>query len=221
MRSYALSSIAALLAVLVLCTLPAHATPYWSEADAAKWSVGDHPQAVDGLNAAIRERLEQTRDIDYLAQYALLCSFLDTWQVSRIEDPNFGGIIEGEQLTTIIQTDNTSESIWVWSRYYELTGDNQYYGNIQDSLTYESLNFPAYLEEGDSIRPPATTACTTAAGRRAPSSSTATSTATQTYKAYGDSCASYIRYHTLIRRARPSSADVNPPVLSWAVGNLY
>jgi hypothetical protein len=220
MRSYALTSIAALLAVLVLCPWPAQATPYWSDADAAKWSVGDHPQAVDGLNAAIRERLAQTRDIDYLAQYALICSFLDTWQVSRIEDPNYGGIIEGEQLTTIIQTDNTSESIWIWSRYYELTGDNQYFGNIQASFTY-SLNNPAYLEEG--------TSDPTAGYYRMYNCGWATRAELKyrqvygdpTYKAYGDSCANYIRYHTLNQAGTTFQRRVNPPVLSWALGNLY
>jgi len=42
-----------------------------------------------------------------------------------------------------------------------------------------------------------------------------------TYQAYGDSCGSYIRYNELQRPASGFNRYVNPPVYSWALGNLY
>jgi hypothetical protein len=42
-----------------------------------------------------------------------------------------------------------------------------------------------------------------------------------TYKDYSDSCASYLRHHTLIRPGPGFFGYVNPPVLAWAMGNLY
>jgi hypothetical protein len=42
-----------------------------------------------------------------------------------------------------------------------------------------------------------------------------------TFKSYGDSCASYIVHHTLTRPGAGFYHYVNPPVLAWAVGNLH
>jgi len=70
-------------------------------------------------------------------------------QPLQCEDPgsNWGGQREEESgwMYNIIETDNTLESIWVWSRYYELTGDDQYNDEIRDAWIY-CYNFPAWLE---------------------------------------------------------------------------
>ncbi len=55
-----------------------------------------------------------------------------------------GGEMEAED-NPFENTDNTLESIWVWCRYYELTGDNQYYPYVLKAWNYSVLN-PAWLE---------------------------------------------------------------------------
>jgi hypothetical protein len=58
-----------------------------------------------------------------------------------------GGMNEAEDIA-FENTDNTLESIWVWCRYYQLTGDNIYYPNVLNAWNYSIAN-PAWLE-GDS-----------------------------------------------------------------------
>lgn len=55
-----------------------------------------------------------------------------------------GGMNEAEDIA-FENTDNTLESIWVWCRYYELTGDNTYHQNVLDAWNYSIAN-PAWLE---------------------------------------------------------------------------
>lgn len=55
-----------------------------------------------------------------------------------------GGMMEAED-NPFENTDNTLESIWVWCRYFELTGDNTYYQNVLDAWNYSILH-PAWLE---------------------------------------------------------------------------
>ena len=210
-----------LAAVLILAGSVAHATPYWTpaeaaqhEAEMARSSAPPTGEALLWLGEVAGERT------DYLTMFSRIAHFLQTMQVTDPGDPEFGGIREGEHMLTVIQTDNTSESIWVWSRYYELTGDNQYQTNLMNAWTYE-MNFPAYLEEGDSSPE--------AGYYRMYNSGWATRAemvyrdiyGDETYHAYGDSCASYIRYHTLVRPQYGGARFYNPPVYSWALGNLY
>ncbi len=56
-----------------------------------------------------------------------------------------GGEMEAED-NPFENTDNTLESIWVWCRYYELTGDNQYYPYVINAWNY-SIMHPAWLED--------------------------------------------------------------------------
>lgn len=60
---------------------------------------------------------------------------------------SFGGEREEEPggWYWVIETDNTLEAIWVWSRYYELTGDSRYNQNISNAWIY-AYSFPAWLE---------------------------------------------------------------------------
>ncbi len=56
-----------------------------------------------------------------------------------------GGMMEAED-NPFENTDNTLESIWVWCRYFEITGDNTYYQNVLDAWNYSILH-PAWLED--------------------------------------------------------------------------
>jgi hypothetical protein len=56
-----------------------------------------------------------------------------------------GGMMEAED-NPFENTDNTLESIWVWCRYYELTGDNAYLQNVLNAWNYSIAN-PAWLED--------------------------------------------------------------------------
>jgi hypothetical protein len=203
-----------------LGALPVRATPYWSPAEgdrrAAEMELSGAPAGEEllWLGTAAGERT------DYLAAFSRVAHFLSVWQVSNPADPQFGGIREGEHLPNIIQTDNTSEAIWVWARYYELTGDDQYHQNLLDALTY-SMNFPAYLEEGDSS-PEAGYYRMYNCGWATRAELTYRDVyGDETYRAYGDSCASYIRHHYLVRPAYGGARFYNPPVYAWALGNLY
>jgi hypothetical protein len=157
---------------------------------------------------------------DYLEVFGRVAHFLSTMQVDDPLHPHFGGMREGEHMLEIIQTDNTSEAIWIWSRYYDLTGDDQYLQNILDAFTY-SMNFPAYLEEGGSS--------SVTGYYRMYNCGWATRAELEyrqvfgdvTYQAYGDSCARYIVDHYLQMVSDPFYGGVNPPVYSWALGNLY
>ena len=198
-------------------TIPVVAAPYWGSAEIARWEASVRPETGPAIQIEPREA---SRRITYEEMYARTCEFLDVWQVHDPGHPEFGGMREGEDMPDIIQTDNTSESIWVWTRYYEMTGDNQYYQNILDAFTY-SMNFPAYLEEGGSG--------TVSGYYRMYNCGWATRAELKyrqiygddTYKAYGDSCASYIAYNYLTRPATGFYSFVNPAVFSWALGNLY
>lgn len=55
-----------------------------------------------------------------------------------------GGMMEAED-NPFENTDNTLESIWVWCRYYQLTGDNTYQPNVTKAWNYSIAN-PAWLE---------------------------------------------------------------------------
>jgi hypothetical protein len=85
------------------------------------------------------------RRFNYLQRIKLLCDFLVRYQVSDSTSPDYGGIIEAEHLPNIIETDNTQEALWVWTRWYELTLRDDYQQNISRAWHY-ILNHPAYQE---------------------------------------------------------------------------
>ncbi len=212
-----------ILLALILLPSAASATPYWGATQVEDWS----PRSLwtpplpppDGFPVAGQE-FAPRNEVGYLEMFGRVAEFLSIWQVDDPEDPEFGGMREGEHLPDIIQTDNTSESIWVWSRYYELTGDDQYHQNILDAFIY-SLNFPAYLEEGGSTPIGGYYRMYNCGWAARAELKYRQVYGDDTYQSYGDSCASYIRYNTLDRPAAGFYRYVNPPVLSWALGNLY
>ncbi|MEO0067668.1 MAG: T9SS type A sorting domain-containing protein [candidate division WOR-3 bacterium] len=87
------------------------------------------------------------RRFNYLKRKKWVCEFVARYQVSDSLSPDFGGIIEAEHLPTIIETDNTQEAIWVWSRHYQITGSDYYQENIRRAWIYVLRN-PAYREHG-------------------------------------------------------------------------
>ncbi|UCG30165.1 MAG: T9SS type A sorting domain-containing protein [candidate division WOR-3 bacterium] len=87
----------------------------------------------------------------YIHELCQTAAFVASMQVSDSLDPEFGGIIEGEDALTVVETDNTQQAIWVWCRYYQITGDTTYFENIRRAWMYV-MNFPSYLEgSGESI----------------------------------------------------------------------
>lgn len=89
-----------------------------------------------------------SRITNFGEDYNRAALFLKTLQVME-PGPDFGGMREAEHMPDIIQTDNTEEAVWIWSRYFELTGDESITQNIADAWTY-IWNFPSWREEGGS-----------------------------------------------------------------------
>jgi len=205
-------------AVLVLASAPtAIATPYWS------------PEMVRAMEEGIQPTAEPTPHeflswepgrYDYMLEYDRVVTFITSLQVMDPGDPDYGGLREAEHMLDVIQTDNTSELIWVLSRYREMTGDTLYDANIQAAWAYE-MNFPAYLEEGGEAN---TTGyyriynCGWAIRAEMKYREVFGDT---TYLSYGDSCARYLSTHNLILTIDPFYMTVNPTVLAWAAGNLH
>ncbi|MFN0152538.1 MAG: T9SS type A sorting domain-containing protein [bacterium] len=213
----------ALIAAALIIAAPAAllATPYWTPADYdAALASGAQPALEAGFSS--RLSLPPTgapNAQDYIAQFAAAAAFVADWQVT-IPGPTFGGIREAEHLPNIIQTDNTSESIWLWTRYYALTGDTTYFQNVRDSFTYSLVN-PAYNEEGGSLAINGYYRMYNCGWAAFSEWYYRSVTGDMTYKTYGDSCASYIANRNLNRQAPDTfNQYVNPPVLAWAAGNL-
>ncbi|MFB0509496.1 MAG: gliding motility-associated C-terminal domain-containing protein [bacterium] len=82
---------------------------------------------------------------NYLYEIKQTADFIAHYQVSDSFSPDFGGLIEAEHLPNIIETDNTQEAIWVWTRWYELTGQDDYRTNIRRAWIYV-MRYPAYRE---------------------------------------------------------------------------
>jgi len=74
----------------------------------------------------------------YKDNFSLTASF-----EAKMQFPD-GGIDESEDIH-YLNTDNTLEAIWIWSRYYTLTRDNKYRANISAAWTYAWAH-PAWLE---------------------------------------------------------------------------
>ncbi len=225
MRLTLLSVVCAALCSMVMLPSAGHATPYWDAAQIERWeaqqALGAPGTPSLGAAALVPGDLTVRQERDYLAMYSSTAHFLSVWQVSTPGDPQFGGIREGEHLQDIIQTDNTSEAIWVWSRYYELTGDDQYHQNILDAFTY-SLNNPAYLEEGGELPLTGYYRMYNCGWAVRAEQMYRDIYGDATYQGYANSCASYIRSHTLSWPAGTGFYHfANPPIYAWALGNLY
>ena len=198
------------LSLSLVLALPLGAQDYWSLERIA---------AEEAANARTPHPPHVPSGADYtpndpLAGLGEEAHFLSTLQVKS--GFLLGGMKEGEHNGSIVQTDNTTESIWVWSRYRELTGDTQYDANLADAWTYV-MNFPAYEEEGGSgasgyyrvyncgwalIAEPQYRAVT----------------GDTSYLAYAQQCADYVVQNPL---SLGFGAHLNAQITAWAAGALY
>lgn len=198
----------------------ARATPYWGDAEIESFLRGKLEGQIPEVREPHAPGDAERIDPDPVTVLSRICAFLDTWQVDIPGDPNNGGIREGEHLPDIIQTDNTSEAIWVWTRYYELTGDNRYHPNILSAFQY-SLTHAAYNEEGGSTPNFGYYRMYNCGWAVTAERKYRRVYGDATYLPYGNACGDYIRDHTLDRFGNQFYDYVNPPVLAWAAGNLY
>lgn len=143
-------------------------------------------------------------------EFNQLAGFLQPLQY-EFGGSNFGGEREEEigGMYNIVETDNTLEAIWVWSRYHELTGNSQYDDEIQDAWIY-AYQWPAWLE---------------GAGYYSAHNCAWGLTAELKYREvyddsshwnYAQNCANYI-----IDTPLSFASTLNVMVTGWCIGNLY
>jgi len=193
----------------------AFGTQYWSELEIQKSEELESP-GIKSLSPKTGELFGETSvGYDYLLQYGKVAHFLSTLQVDSIGHPEYGGMREAEHMPEIVETDNTAEAIWIWSHYYELTGDTTYLPNIQKAWQYV-MNYPAYNEEGGggSHGYYRIYNCGWAMASEMKYRNVFGDT---TYKWYGDSCASY----TVLNPLNIYYLNLYGLVQAWAAGNLY
>ena len=157
---------------------------------------------------------------DYPYRFDLEAEFVRTLQVDDPGHPDDGGMREAEHLLDIIQSDNTQESIWVWCRYFEITGDDRYRENIDDAWGYVMRN-PAYREEGGGGPLGYYRVYNCGWGLRAEMIFRDVYGDT-TFKAYADSICDYLADNRLnLEYPVPPYYLLNGLVQGWAVGNYY
>jgi len=83
----------------------------------------------------------------YREAIARTARFMANMQISDSASTDFGGVREAEDDMNTIQTDNTQEGIWVWSRYYQLFSVDSFRVNIRRAWYYNQRH-PAWREEG-------------------------------------------------------------------------
>ncbi|MBD3236792.1 MAG: hypothetical protein GF330_08820 [Candidatus Eisenbacteria bacterium] len=206
--------------VLLLLVATASATTYWSPDDPRVCgfdpSAGERPAPT--LHAAPAEtRLDPS---DCRQAFERAAAYLACWQVRTPEDPQYGGVRESEHIPDVVQTDNTSQAIWVWSRWATLSGDAQYRTHAEDAFAY-SARYPAYLEEGGSSPELGYYRMYNCAWAIAAEAAYRDAFDDEYHRSYADSCANYIAQHALVRPGSGFYAYVNPPVYAWALGQLY
>lgn len=152
---------------------------------------------------------------NYLYEFRQIADFIALWQLDDPDSVDDGGMIEAESgpLRPVIQTDNTQEAIWVWSRYGQLTGDTERYKENIDKAWEYCNRFPAWKEESQT-------------GLYYPSHNCAWGIAAeQCYRNvygdedliwYRDSCVDFIKKHPLNKWTQ-----LDRKVIGWCAGWLY
>jgi hypothetical protein len=154
----------------------------------------------------------------YIHELRQTAAFVASMQVSDPMDPEFGGIIEGEDQLTVVETDNTQQAIWVWCRFYEITGETTYMINISRAWTYV-LSHPAWLEEGTDSDYYRVWNCGLGLFAESKYRSTFGDT---TYRPYADTCIMYMLSHPLPFTGVSSYyLRLHPKSQSLAGGMLY
>jgi hypothetical protein len=173
----------------------------------------------------LRTGAPQPRPFDYeydpLARLLLCADFIVTMQVSDTLLATYGGMREGEHMLGVIQTDNTSESIWLWSRCYDRSGVDTYHDNIDAAWEY-CMNFPAYAEEGGDDRVTGYYRVYNCGWALRAEMEYRRVYGDTTYSAYADSCASYLCHNPMYLYVPVGMYKrLNGMIMGWAIGNLY
>lgn len=133
------------LVIIMSMVALAFSTSFWTEQDFIN---ADSVRRTDPVMQYDVEVLRgEWQRWSYIHELCQTASFVASMQVTDSLDPEYGGIIEGEDAMGVVETDNTQQAIWVWCRYYQITGDTTYFPNIRRAWIYV-LDHPAWLEEG-------------------------------------------------------------------------
>jgi len=205
--------------VLLLVALPALATAPAPAPEPLP------PEALhlweSGGPAGLREPPPPLGPFNYVREFDQMVAFLAAWQLLDPDSSDHGGMIEAEAgyLGGVIQTDNTLEAIWCWSRYEEFSGRATYRPNIAAAWDY-CTRYPAWQEEGatgaDYYRVHNCAWGLTAALRYE------AVTGDASYAAYADTCANYIVAHPLnVWDGTVWDQRLDAFCKGWAAGNLY
>jgi hypothetical protein len=200
----------------------------------APWTAGATPPAptpetlsepqvelwLEGGPRGARDVPEYLGPFNYVREFGQMVEFLADWQVLDPDSVDYGGMIEAESgyLGDVIQTDNTLEAIWCWSRYREFSGRNEYDANVAAAWVY-CRHFPAWSEEGD----PGDDYYrmhNCAWGLTAVLQYEA-ATGDLSCSGYADTCASYIMGRPLNISGTAWQQRLNAFVKGWVAGNLY
>ncbi len=125
------------------------ATPYWNfekmENFASSYS---RYESANSKNISVR--YTPSIRTSYPVDLANACEFVADWQLADSDSVDYGGIIEAEtgELRDVIQTDNTQESVIIWSIFRNFFNSDIFDSNLTLSLIYID-HFPAYNEEID------------------------------------------------------------------------
>ncbi|MDP8228365.1 MAG: hypothetical protein P9M15_02805, partial [Candidatus Electryoneaceae bacterium] len=176
--------------------------------------------SLDGLRAIQINDLPYfpRRDLDnYIGQFERTCEFLDSMQEHNEDDPNYGGMHEGEgnNLWRIVETDNTQEAIRVWCEYAVFFEDPDIYrDNINAAWTYCD-NFPAW-EESE----PGEMYGLHNSGWGLIAEMAFRGIYDESHREYGLNCANHLVEYT--PDIEPNMEDnLMPLVAGWAAGTLY
>lgn len=191
---------------LIVIFLPIWATKIWKDLEIINHLNTFQPKYYPPPPIRIKRRF------NYLQRIKRTCDFIASLQVSDSTSENFGGIIEAEHLPNIIETDNTQEAIWCFSRYYELTNRNDYWINIRRAWIYV-LNFPAYREGSPGYEWYSVWNCGLALFCEMKYREVYLDSS---YQPYIDTCLLYIYSHPL-----PFTTNLNVFVTSFTAGILY
>ncbi|TET25052.1 MAG: hypothetical protein E3J78_00115, partial [Candidatus Cloacimonadota bacterium] len=202
--------------IVFLCAHTVFSLPLWETEDFVRAEFGRRGTSV--FLMGIPDKGPEWQRWSYVHQLFETCKFIHGLQVADSLSPDFGGMIEGENAMNVIETDNTQEAIWVWSRYREITGDTLYDLNVRRAWLYV-LAHPAYNEEGGESNYYRVWNCGLALFAENKYRET---TGDSSYFGYADSCIGYIFHHRLpFTGVSGYYARLHPKTTALAAGMLY
>jgi len=202
--------------IILLMVAIASATAFWTEQDFIDADSIRRTDPVMQYDAGVL-RAEWQR-WSYLHELRQTAAFVANMQVSDSMSTEYGGIIEGEDALGVVETDNTQQAVWVWCRYYQITGDTTYFLNIRRAWIY-ILNHPAWLEEGTDSDYYRVWNCGLGLFAEGMYRNTF---GDSTYLPYADTCIIYMLSHPLpFTGVSTYYARLHPKAQSLAAGMLY